>query len=362
MCRMPPRLALLTALVLPVVTTACMTPAPPAHVATPLVDVRADSVEQARSVGALADRRTTWIREVCPATREARPQVWIVDEISPFRGFPMAKETTGLHFDFLWIDRLYVRQDDLDGALTHELGHFLLGSAWDPLPPLLEEGLCDWLRIHVPDAVADHRREHLEVMAVLALGGELDLWTTREEEGLARRGRAALDFHTSLPDLEAVSGHSSMGLLFGRHDQRLAAHALGFVLMERLVDHVGLDGVLALCARAKDEHRGQVPLAWVYEAAELSGPQDLGRALLASMTADELELLVDRLADDLLDFLASSRGLQVGSREFVQWLDEANVVVALRASEHALRLLDQEAVGVALAGTPRAAPASAPAR
>ena len=353
----PPRLVSTFALL--AFAPGCLTPPPPVRVETAFAEVRAGTLERAEEVGELADRKTAWIRRVCPSTRDARPPIWVVeDRISPFRGFPLARETTGLHFDFLWIDRIYVREDDLDGALTHELGHFLLGSDWDPLPPFLEEGLCDWLRIHDPQKVPDQRRSQLTVMAVLALGGELYVRATLPDGDGRSRRHATLDFFTSLPDVEAVSGHSSMGLLFGRADERLAAHALGYVIVERLEQRVGLDGILELCERAREERLARVPLEWVYEAAGLRGPEDLAATLAASLNEEQLELLVSSLAEDLLEFLGESQGYTVPSDDFLSWLDAAEVTVALPASESSLRLVDLVAVGTVAASGPKDASGS----
>ena len=96
-----------------------MTSAPPVHVAGRLADVRATELALALEVADRADRAAEWIRSVCPETREDRPEVWVVERIAPFRGFPLDTQTDGLHLDFLWIERIYLSETAESGAVTH---------------------------------------------------------------------------------------------------------------------------------------------------------------------------------------------------------------------------------------------------
>ena len=329
-------------------TPGCMTPAPTRHVAGRSVDVRAARLDLALRFATEADRALEWMRSICPGTRDERPEIWVVDRIAPWRAFPLGKATDGLHLDFLWIDRIYLSEDAERGAVAHELGHCLLGADWNRLPPFMEEGLCNWFQTRQPGMERDgERRRLLRVTAALALGGELEL--RLDGSAAAENASTRIRFSSTLPGLDRIARHSSSALVLEDSEQRLTAHAHGYVLVERVVERVGLEGLIALCRRASREQRARVPLDWLYAAAGIEGSESMGRELLLAMQPEELTIMARSLTDPILRFLSKERGLARGSPDFERWLRAADPVLAIPGTELALELMNVDGVGEALA-------------
>jgi hypothetical protein len=338
--------------VLPLLFAACMTPAPPVRVAGALVTVHAESEHAARELARRADDAAAWIRSICPETRSSRPVIWRVEHIEPFRGFPFAEETDGLHFQFLCIDRIYLAQYAESGAETHELGHYLLGGDWRRLPPFLQEGLANWFHIHDPGVDGTLRGDLLSAIAALALGVDvlIELRPTTSPGLVQPRGlRGSFGFTSQLPGPEQVATRSKSALVFQPIAERLTAHAHGYVLVERVIARKGLTGLLDLCRRARQENRARVPLEWLYAAAGVADEHGLRHAVQAELSPGAFELALAHLAEALLDQLAQEHGFARQSPAFARWLGEVDPLLTLPENGLELRLLELDGLSGLLA-------------
>lgn len=237
--------------------------------------------------------------------------------------------------------RIFLRDTAAPAVLTHELVHALLGRHWKALPPVLEEGLADHLAFSIhPNSylqverwqAALWREFDVQVEHVLAIGElrEAGSFTLRLSPG-----------PTSAPfgpvealELKASQAFSSETAALGNR-----FYGLGFAMVERLVERIGLDGLYQFTRNAT--HIGTPLLA--EDVADLLGSREdplprswleqrLERALQASLLdfPELRELIADRYAlarslDPGLEpatFATSlSLRLSVDGRAWTSWRD-----------------------------------------
>ncbi len=141
--------------------------------------------------------------------------------------------------------RIFLRDTAAPAVLTHELVHASLGAQWRALPPVLEEGLADHLAFVIhPDSylqverwqAALWREFDVQVEHVLAIGEsrEAGSFTLRLSPGPTP---APFDAATAL-ELSASQAFSPETAALGNR-----FYGLGFAMVERLVERIGLDGL-----------------------------------------------------------------------------------------------------------------------
>ena len=341
---------LLPAISLSLLATACLSPPPKARIETPDVVVLANDPERARALAEEAAGHLEWMRAEVPELRDARPEIWLVDEISPFRWFPVNEYTDGLHFRFLWIRRLYVRDDAEPGTVAHELGHFLLGGPWRGLPPFVEEGMCDWLMLHSPIGYDGERRTLLRWIAALGFGGKIVMESEPVE---SIRTQWTLDFRAKVPTIDEVSRYGSWRLLDGTFEERLVAFGYGMVVVERGMERLDWDGWLELCRGASRAGVRFVPAEDMWRALGVKDGAELGREHLRSLDATELAALVSELfRSGAYDVLASGSGVPRGGPELLAWIDEHGLVARVPGGSAEVRVADVPTVREVLGGEP----------
>lgn len=269
-------LALLASLLF---ATGCQVGPPRAAFETPQGLVRAEAPERAQRVGALLGHLEPEVRALLPDTRERDLEVWVQTRpaLYTFDGEAYAEA------DGFWSEshgRIHLRDGSghLRRTLAHELVHASLGPSWERLPGSIEEGLCDLVSVHLaPSESVDMRAGRLSA-AAFAMGGlELDVeiaLSTPELREASRLGAVTrlrlygeVSEHIVPEDIFEVSAGLSSTRL-ATNDKK-ALYGLSFLLVERIVERRGFEGLHALCSRAAVEGLDEVPRAWLLEAAGL---------------------------------------------------------------------------------------------
>jgi hypothetical protein len=231
--RIAPRLAALA--LLPLLAAGCASrPLPPIVWRGPLGEVRAyEAAQGARMVEYITDLAPR-VLELVPST-ELEPldvRVLRADQLAYGRG-----STFRAHMEFgpcrgELIERLVV---------AHELVHWSLRGAWRHLPAVVEEGLADHVAgALVPEALPHRHLDYIFAMRRLMRGEPPDVLAT-----------LALD-HAGL---ERVADEV----------ERSALYSLGYVIARA----IGVEGLHALCERARAAGHARVPPEWLAEAAAL---------------------------------------------------------------------------------------------
>ena len=305
MPHLPRRCLLVLGLLALLGATSCRS-APPAVVSTPYGDARAETKGRARKLAVLLRQLAPRVAETLPDTRGWPDEVWLSD----FADLPdVARRHDVVGLTELGARRVRVRDDrlgrDADFVLTHELVHALLGESWDPLPALMKEGLCDSVASRLaPDAAVRVRAVRLVDASFSDPGMALELWYS--EPGLATRtsipiptaGVRRLDPVTALE----VGGNGLHGETPGRDESAL--YGYGLLLTDRIVDHMGFDGLHDLCVRARAAGHDVVPAPWLLAAAGLDArPATWRAALLGALEAPELAAQAELLQADISGFL-----------------------------------------------------------
>lgn len=292
-----------------------MAPAPASRVETGAGTVRAASSDEAAAVSALLVDLRPRLIELLPGARQPDElEVWIQDRPSLY-AIP-GKATSDA--EGLWAEshsRILLARgaDHLERTLAHELVHAHLGPDWNTLPGTLEEGLCDHISgCLAPDGAARLRAGRLSSAALLCGGIQLELvlrqpeskedWTAR----IALSGARGND-HPQREVFRLAAGLSSTRL---EPAAKRGYYGMAYLLMSRLIERRGIEGLHALCVRAADEDFDSIPRPWLLDAAELSDDRESwGRAAIAAIGDEELFELIDMhpgfAVDALVDYLES---------------------------------------------------------
>lgn len=205
--------------------------------------------------------------------------------------------------------RIHLREgaSSLRRTLAHELVHASLGPSWDTLPGSLEEGLCDLISLQLAPADAAQMRAGRLSAAAFATGGlELEVEVLMPGSGAA----VGLGLQTRLrlmgelsPDLDpnqvfqVRAGLSTTEL---PPNDKKAFYGLSLLLLERIVGHIGIEGLHELCTLAAAQGRAEVPSAWLLAAAELP-PAEWHLAVHEALGTAELRELLLLYPAALLD-------------------------------------------------------------
>jgi hypothetical protein len=262
-------------------------------------------------------------------------EVWLQEELTArFLGTRSRETTYGFTLE-PWIGNtpeIHLLEDDWIACLPHELTHAWLGREWEPLPGVLQEGLCDLMAEELGPfpGLGALRIRHA------ALAGELRTtfrWNALDAHGRARR-REVTHVSSGVPVAsESIPLERAFALeLRSRWRSQPSAevghlYGLGYTFARWIVERGGVRALHELCLRAAREERDLVPLAWIEEAAGLEEPADFERKL-----ARELERVhVDhvRHGGDLGAWVRTSRAQSgAAGRVLEAWLVHAEPTLA----------------------------------
>lgn len=122
-------------------------------------------------------------------------------------------------------------RDQARFSVAHELVHWYASAPWDRLPHAIEEGLADYIAVHVAPEFRDERIAELDRRLA-------SITPERREQALAVSERT----WATTP-----------------REVRSDAYAVGFKVVQRF----GIEGLRELCERAQREGRERVPIAWI---------------------------------------------------------------------------------------------------
>ncbi len=267
-------------------SAACLAPPPPIVVETAYGDVRASSEDTAAQVAGMLEVLAPRVRAVLPGSQERPIDVWVQDELRVYRFNTRPDSVRG--FTLLSREfearRIHLQRDGQSPwYLAHELVHALIGDSWSPLPGILEEGLADVVAQELNREQRVHIRAHRLLNASQFTGGlELVLGFRVPEVVTGRVGAG----RPGVPDVRRrlvlrLSGEplgatvtdlleTDRAELHRRWpDIPEAYYGLAWLVVSRIHERSGLEGLHALCLRATREGHALVPRDWLLEAAEI---------------------------------------------------------------------------------------------
>lgn len=290
-----------TLLVLLAGLQACQAPAPRSRALSSLGDVRAGSQELADEVALMVDDLHPQVTGSLPDAEQKELDVWIQEEPMLYRFISNSYEEA----DGFWAElpsRIHLRRnaDDLERTLAHELTHATLGSTWRFLPGTIEEGLCDFISARIcPESAPAMRAGRLSA-ASFAIGGlELELQLDHMADNgvllASYSARVLLQSGGSIPldplDVFDVRAGLSSTKIDSSHKK--AFYGLSYVVVNRVVERHGIEGLHELCLRSEREDESEIPGEWLLEAAGLdSNRMSWQRAISSAFGEAELEELV----------------------------------------------------------------------
>lgn len=302
----------------------CSSP-PSVAVDTPWGVARADDEVGARALAEMLSSYGPRVRALLPDARSIDPEVWLDDFSDP--GLVDRPDVVGLASP---IDgRIRIRADrlglDADFVLVHELVHALLGDSWAPLPALVKEGLCDALASRLAlGSAASVRALRLLDAAAADDGMALELSWFESSGGLRERQRIPLAESERADRWEALSRPGDGVLLHHEREGDPQLYGCGWLVAERAVARVGVDGLHALCLRATREGRGVVPLEWLLEAGGLKRDSaSWHAAVLEQVGETELRAQCQALAPQLATWIATSLRSRFPTDSAAVFLDRA---------------------------------------
>lgn len=274
--------------------TSCASAPPPYLALHDLGQVRAESRDQAEQFKDLVSELQPKVIEVLPDAESRSTEVWVQQTLRHRRGAAAPDNVKG--FTLISGDarrgRIHLREDTdyPEWFLAHELVHSLLGSSWNTIPGVLEEGMCDVVAAELNPEVAPRIRALRAIEASLFLG-KLQLQLSHLRGG--ERKHNTIWFHYD-------RGESSIGVTEAfepgtlEMKQRWAQlpdslYGLGFLVASRIEDNEGLQGLHSMCRRAQAEGLGTVPFEWLMDAAELESLDALTEAPRELLGRDEFD-------------------------------------------------------------------------
>jgi hypothetical protein len=298
----------LSALLLVLALGSCVSP-PRASVVSGHGTVRAPTTEEARAVADLLEDLMPRLRALLPCTRDPKVEVWLQDELKIFWMLEPSQEVVALNFD-AW-DRIHLKRSSssLPEDLSHELVHLMLDSSWSALPPVLEEGLADHVGLALnPGAAADFRAGRL-LSVVADLGG----YSGRIQFAHPTpSGAECLVFRLLQPPsqpvkpLDALRPHVEEILPHSRSSAKSTLYGLGFLVVSRIVDRIGYDGLNQESRAARARGEAKIAPARLLSLANLDDQteswveaalDELGQPELAALVAQQAGALAGVLAE-----------------------------------------------------------------
>ncbi len=260
--------------------TACLAPPPPIVVETPFGDVRAESQRTAGEFADLLARLAPDVQALLPGSQRRPIDVWVQDELRVWRFHPRPESVRGftLLSEEFSARRIHLQADGQSPwYLAHELVHALIGPTWAPLPGILEEGLGDVIAERLNPDFAGHIQAHRLLNASAFSGGiTIEIAYRVPTDGSYRDGeritkQARVEVCERLPfELVDELLETTRAELHQRWPEIPEPfYGMAWLLVERIVERHGLEGLHELCLSAAREGRDSVPKDWFFEAAEL---------------------------------------------------------------------------------------------
>jgi hypothetical protein len=272
----------------------CLAPPPPIVVATPFGDVFAGSESRATEVAGLLGRLAPEVRAVLPGTQDRPVDIWVQEKLAVYRFRERPESVRGftlLESEFE-AKRIHLQEGGQSPwYLSHELVHALIGTDWAPLPGILEEGLGDVIAERLNPDYETHIRSHRLLNASAFTGGlEVELCYREPRPGAVdRRDWREVRTDVRLQISEPIDSSTLRRLLRTPRselherwaDVPESFYGISWLIVSRIQERIGLEGLHALCRRATGEGLDLVPIEWIEEAAELDLDQ-LDARFLAS--------------------------------------------------------------------------------
>lgn len=332
--------------------TACQVLPPEQGVGTAAGAVRARTVEKASEVALAFERLEPQVIALLPEARERRVDVWVQELPALYRFAPRAYQDADGFFSESE-DRIHLREgaDSLERTLAHELVHAHLRGAWRRLPGTLEEGLCDHVSGELVPAARSGLRAGRLSCAAFALGGltlDLSLRLPPSADDTAPRLAflARLTLEGDAPMTVDPTGvfERSAGLSTARLGtaQKKAYYGLAYLVAERLVERVGIEGLHQLCAEARDHEEPRVDRDVLLAAAGLSeDPSSWRAALETEFEPGDLRELVRAHPEFLVRTIAEFLGPHLAGKGS---LDGVEAELTLAGTDTRVELLSIDAV------------------
>ena len=196
---------------------------------TPAGVARANDPNDARMLAMVGNLFTP---EVCTKLRVAPEPPFVIHYVSGSESLGLAVRRDG---DRIVERRIVIGEaalrDQARFSVAHELVHWYASAPWEHLPHAVEEGLADYIAVHIAPEFRDERVAELE---------------RRLSSITPERREQALDV-------------SERTWATTPRDVRSDAYAVGFEIVQRL----GIEGLRELCECAQREGRERVPTTWI---------------------------------------------------------------------------------------------------
>lgn len=321
----------------------CQVSPPAAHARAREGIVRAATLERATELAAELDELRPRVLALLPDSRRAKLEVWIQDVPALYEFQASAySDADGFFAETARRIHLRDRSDHIERTLAHELVHASLGDSWHTLPGTLEEGLCDVVSAQLcPTAAARLAAGRLS-SAAFATGGlvlDIDLAIPAKdrpgEHDVCWSARLRLDGDPRvrvdpLKTFEIKAGLSSTDL---SPATKKAYYGLAFLVVQRIVDRVGVAGLHDLCVRATEEGLDTIPTERLLAAADLEPTQTSFRAAIdAALGAEEIEELVTAHPEFLVSTIVRYLGPLSPDAPQVREVDEFEAFIGLSGS------------------------------
>jgi hypothetical protein len=257
---------------------ACLAPPPPIVVETPFGAVRAASRGKADEVANLLVRLAPEVKAILPGSQDRPIDVWVQDRLAVYLFHERPDSVRGFTLldDEFEAKRIHLQESGQSPwYLAHELVHALIGPSWAPLPGILEEGLGDVIAEHLNPEYEEHIRSHRLLNASAFTDGiALDVVHRVPGDGPWRawpetvtRGRLRVGPTVSSATLGELLRTPRSELHRRWADIPESFYGISWLIVARLTERVGLEGIHALCRRAREAGLELVPVAWLEEAA-----------------------------------------------------------------------------------------------
>lgn len=311
----------------------CLAPPPPIVVETDYGDVRADSTATASHVAHLLEGLAPRVGELLPGSQDRPVDVWVQDRLRVYRFHQRPESVRGFtllsgEFD---ARRIHLKEaGQSPWYLGHELVHALIGESWAPLPGILEEGLADAIAERLAPRYRTSIRAHRLLNASAFSDGmlvsvEYDEPTPFVQPRQSRETRArVVRLHMARPVDAATASEllrTSRAELHRRWPEIPESfYGLAWVIVSRILDRHGVDGLHELCLRATAEGHALVPEDWLLDAAGLDLAAFDAPFLTSCFERSELQqaayLRPDAFAKAAVEALAPLRGAVSGEELF----------------------------------------------
>lgn len=274
--------------------SSCAATPPPYLALHDLGQVRAESRDSAEQFKDLVSELQPRVIEVLPDAESRSTEVWVQQTLRHRRGAAAPDNVKG--FTLISGDarrgRIHLREDTdyPEWFLAHELVHSLLGSSWNTIPGVLEEGMCDVVAAELNPEVAPRIRALRAIEASLFLG-KLKLQLSHVRSGERKHNTIWFHYDRGESPIGITEAFEPGTLEMKKRWAQLpdSLYGLGFLIATRIEANAGLQGLHSMCRRAESQGLGTVPFEWLMDAAELESLEALTEAPQSLLGRDEFD-------------------------------------------------------------------------